>query len=129
TVTKKTKKIQEKKKSVSLGKENNKLVPTDLGIMINKYMCKYFSDIVDYKFTADMEKNLDKISKGKKKWYKVIEEFYKTLKPKLKKMKKKIKKGEFKNMRERELGKDPKTKKKVVAKMGRKGGYVTILED
>ncbi len=57
-------------------KEKKRLIPTDLGRMINALMEKYFSDIVDLDFTADMENQLDEIEEGKRPWKEVIREFY-----------------------------------------------------
>lgn len=129
TIKKDLKKIKEKKTKVTFGGEKNKLVPTETGKKIIKYMMKYFGNIMDYKFTADMEKKLDKISKGKKKWYKIVKEFNDELEPKIKKMEKKIKNGEFGTSKGRKLGKDPKTGKKIYARPSYKGnGYIIIKE-
>lgn len=57
-------------------KEEKKLKPTDLGIAVNDFLMKYFSDILDYQFTATIEEELDQIEEGKKEWQKVIGEFY-----------------------------------------------------
>jgi len=56
---------------VVIGKEKNKIVPTDIGIQINNFLEGNFSEIMDIKFTAKMERLLDKIATGDKKWYKV----------------------------------------------------------
>ncbi|MCK6539804.1 MAG: type I DNA topoisomerase, partial [Anaerolineales bacterium] len=57
-------------------REDKKLVPTEIGIQVNDLMVKYFSDIVDYKFTARMEEDLDMIANGQAEWTEVIHEFY-----------------------------------------------------
>jgi DNA topoisomerase-1 len=57
-------------------REEKRLVPTDIGIQVNDLMVEYFSDIVDYKFTARMEEDLDMIANGQAEWTEVIHEFY-----------------------------------------------------
>jgi DNA topoisomerase-1 len=64
-----------------IGHEKNKLVGTELGKLVVKYLIKNFADIMDYKFTANMEDQLDEIAQGKKIWYKVIEKFYNEFHP------------------------------------------------
>lgn len=56
--------------------ENKKLAPTDIALVVNDLLVQHFSDIVDYKFTAEMEDNLDNIARGKTKWQPVISDFY-----------------------------------------------------
>lgn len=86
----------------NIGKENKKLLPTNLGISVNKYLLEYFTDFLDYNFTAKMEKKLDAISNGKIEWYNVIKNFYSKLEPILNNIKNDI---EHNNM-EKLLGKD-----------------------
>lgn len=75
--TPKTKnKLEEETKSLIIGKEKNKFVPTALGYKTNEFLVAKFPTIMDYKFTADMEKKLDKIAKGKDVWNDVIRVFY-----------------------------------------------------
>ena len=69
------------KNSVVLGKEKNRLVPTETGKVITEYLIENFPDIMEYKYTSDMEKDLDDISDGKKKWLKSMKEFYKEFEP------------------------------------------------
>lgn len=64
-------------------KEKGYLMPTDMGFLVTEMMEKYFSNIVDERFTAEMENNLDEIASGKKEWHEVIEEFYKDFKQEL----------------------------------------------
>jgi len=66
-----------------IGNENNKLVPTEIGNIVTEYLNKYFENIMDYKFTANMEKQLDNIADGKIIWYDVLNDFYNILKKSL----------------------------------------------
>jgi DNA topoisomerase-1 len=99
-----TNEINKVKNSVVLGKEKNRLVPTESGKIITEYLISNFPDIMEYKYTSDMEKDLDKISDGKKKWLESMKEFYKEFKP----MEEKAKKNKV-NIMDRDavsLGKD-----------------------
>jgi len=73
--------IDEDNGTVLLGKESKKIIPTNLGISVNDFLVENFSEMIDYKFTAGMEKDLDKISNGEKIWHKVVQKFYDKLKP------------------------------------------------
>ena len=73
--------IFEDKSVVLLGKEKKKLIPTNLGISVNDFLVENFPEMMDYKFTAKMEAELDAISNGKKIWHKVIKKFYDKLNP------------------------------------------------
>ncbi len=122
-------KIKEKSKSVTIGTDKNKLVPTESGIKVNDFLLKYFDNIIDYTFTAKMEKKLDQIAKGKDKWNEVVKTVYDELEPRLKTVKKKIDNGKFDKLNRKKLGKDPKSGKNVYAKFGSKNGSVYIDED
>lgn len=73
--------ILEEAGTVLLGKETKKIIPTGLGITVNDFLVEHFPEMMDYKFTAKMEEELDAISKGEKVWYKVVKKFYDKLKP------------------------------------------------
>lgn len=83
TTTNKTigKEPSEKIKTIFFGKEKSKLVPTEIGYKVNDFMLKHFEPIMSIKFTAEMEKMLDKISSGKVKWYNVLDTYYKLFSP------------------------------------------------
>jgi DNA topoisomerase-1 len=74
--TSKKNKIEEKIGEITIGKENNKLVPTPTGKMVTDFLIKYFPEIMEYKFTADMEDKLDNIAEGKLIWTKMLDDFY-----------------------------------------------------
>ena len=70
-----------------LGKEKQKLVPTEIGRTVNVYLDGNFSNILDYKFTANLEDDLDKIVDAELNWVDVLRKFYEELNPKLKSIK------------------------------------------
>ena len=74
--TPKKNKIEEKIGEITIGKENNKLVPTPTGKMVTDFLIKYFPEIMEYKFTADMEDKLDNIAEGKLNWITMLNDFY-----------------------------------------------------
>lgn len=80
-IKKKDKKISQESTSILLGKETKKIIPTPLGITVNDFLFKHFEELMDYKFTANMEEELDDISNGKKKWQKVVKKFYDKINP------------------------------------------------
>ena len=67
--------------TVLVGKENKKFIPTNLGITVNDFLMEHFPEMMDYKFTAKIEEEMDIIANGNKVWYKVVEDFYDKLKP------------------------------------------------
>lgn len=78
-------------------REKKSLVPTELGFIVNDLMMTYFPDIVDYKFTAEMEKQLDEVEEGKKDWREIVREFYIPFQELLKKADEAISKIEIKD--------------------------------
>jgi DNA topoisomerase-1 len=106
------------------GAEKSKLFPTDLGLVVTDFLKQYFDDIMDYNFTARIEEEFDEVAEGKIKWNKMIDEFYIPFK---KDVESTIENAE-RIKGERELGSDPQTGKKVVARMGRYGPMVQIGE-
>lgn len=103
------------------GSLKGKLLPTDIGSLVCDYLVKHFPKIMDYSFTADMEKDFDLIAEGNKEWTKSLNQFYKPFH-------KDIEASEHTDYvtGERVLGKDPKSKKQVVAKLGRYGPMIQI---
>ena len=74
-------KIKETIKEVVLGKENSKIVPTNLGTNVNNFMVTNFSPIIQIDFTVEFEKYLDMIADGKAKWFNILDKFYKMFNP------------------------------------------------
>jgi DNA topoisomerase-1 len=104
------------------GAEKSKLFPTDLGLVVTDFLNQYFNDVMDYGFTAKIEEEFDEVANGKRQWHKMIDAFYNPFK---KDVDKTIETAE-RIKGERELGTDPETGRKVVARMGRYGPMVQI---
>ncbi|MBK9291803.1 MAG: type I DNA topoisomerase [Bacteroidetes bacterium] len=115
-------KIKEKTLTELVGQEKGKLVPTDIGILVNRFLMEYFESIVDYQFTANVEKEFDEIAMGKKKWNKMIGDFYKPFHKSVTETTTNA--GKFSG--ERLLGIDPATGKNVYVKVGRFGPMIQI---
>ena len=117
--------VHESVKKEKYGYEKDKIFPTDIGIVVNDYLQENFDEIMDYGFTANVEKEFDDIAEGKIKWQEMINQFY----------------GDFhhsiedaitystKASGERLLGADPKTNANVYAKLGKYGPMVQIGEN
>ena len=106
------------------GAEKSKLFPTDLGLVVTDFLKQYFDDIMDYNFTARIEEEFDEVANGKLKWNSMIDDFYTPFK---KDVEKTIETAE-RIKGERELGIEPQSGKKVLARMGRYGPMVQIGE-
>lgn len=115
--------IAETTEQENYGVEKNKLFPTDTGKIVSDFLVKYFPSIVDYKFTAKVEEEFDKIADGREKWNTMIADFYKPFH-------KLVEESEGISRQEasqgRELGKDPKSGKPVIARLGRYGAMIQI---
>ncbi|MDE7410321.1 MAG: type I DNA topoisomerase [Muribaculaceae bacterium] len=118
-------KIDMKTKTLSVGSEKGKLVPTDTGMVVNDFLTEYFPDILDYNFTARIEEKFDDIAEGKLPWQNEMSEFYGDFHPEIEKIN--TLKMEHK-VGERELGTDPKTGRPVYVKIGRFGPIAQIGE-
>lgn len=116
--------ITEKKKTETAGHEKQKLFPTDIGMVVNDFLEQYFVSIMNYNFTADVEKKFDAIAMGKEDWTAMISEFYD---PFHKKVDETMETSE-KSKGERLLGEDPESGKPVTVKIGRFGPMVQIGE-
>ena len=104
------------------GAEKAKLFPTDLGLVVTDFLKMYFDDIMDYNFTARIEEEFDEVAAGKLKWNQMIDDFYNPFKKDVED----TKENADRIKGERELGIDPQSGKKVVARMGRYGPMVQI---
>ena len=110
-------------KKEMVGSDKGKLLPTDIGIVVNDFLIEYFPSILDYNFTARVENQFDQIAEGKAKWDNMIRHFYDEFNPIVEKtmnIRAEHKAGE------RELGIDPKSHKPVYVKIGRYGPIVQI---
>ncbi|MBR1469219.1 MAG: type I DNA topoisomerase [Prevotella sp.] len=121
--TLKGQKIASKTKKETVGSEKGKLLPTDIGIVVNDFLMQNFPDIMDYGFTARVEQDFDKIAEGKTDWNQMMKTFYKRFEPTVEKV---INARSEHKAGERQLGADPKTGKPVFVKIGRFGPVVQI---
>ena len=125
TLTLKNGKISTRTKSETVGADKGKLIPSDIGVVVNEFLTKYFPNILDYNFTANVEEKFDEVAEGKLQWNDEISSFYTMFHPGVE---------EAMNMRlehkvgERQLGVDPKTGKPVSVKIGRFGPLVQLGE-
>jgi len=115
-------KIKESVFTEIAGNEKGKLFPTDIGTLVNRFLMKHFDDIIDFNFTANVEKEFDEIAAGKMEWKKIIKSFYGPFHNKIEDTLDNS--GKFSG--ERLLGKDPKTGKNVFVKIGRYGAMAQI---
>ena len=121
-LTLKKNRITEKTGKENIGNEKGKLVPTDIGILVNRFLLQYFDTIVDYNFTANAEKEFDKIADGECKWNAMIADFYKDFHKKIEETSDNS--GKFSG--EKFLGIDPISGKNVYVKIGRFGPVAQI---
>lgn len=120
----KNSKIIEIEKSEISGAEKNKLFPTDLGVVVNNFLLEYFKDVIDYSFTAKLEKEFDEIAQNKIQWKSVVKEFYFPFHEKVENALEKADRASG----ERLLGVDPASGKNVYVKIGRYGPMAQIGE-
>ena len=123
TLTLKGDKIATASHKTTIGAERGKLLPTDTGIVVNDYLSENFPSIMDYNFTADIEKDFDEIAEGKMEWTGVISDFYNDFDPLVERA------GNTHTehkVGERLLGNDPKTGELITVKIGRFGPVVQI---
>lgn len=105
------------------GAEKAKLFPTDIGLVVNDYLTEYFPNILDYNFTASVEKEFDEIAEGEKQWTNIMEGFYDKFHPSVESA---LAVQTEHRVGERILGNDPKSGKVVSVKIGRYGPVVQI---
>jgi DNA topoisomerase-1 len=119
------KNVKEEQKTEITGADRGKLVPTDIADVTTDFLVKYFSDILDYDFTATVEQDFDNIADGKDQWQDLLKRFYKHFHPLVEKSEQ-TSRAEATQMRK--LGTDPKTKKPVFARYGRYGAMLQLGE-
>ena len=121
--TLKGKQVTQKTRKEMVGSDKGKLLPTDVGIVVNDFLMQYFPGIMDYNFTAKVEQDFDKIAEGKEKWNDMMEHFYKDFEPTVENT---LNARQERRVGERELGSDPKSGRPVFVKIGRFGPVVQI---
>ncbi len=116
-------KISEKVATETVGREKSRLSPTDIGMVVNDYLEEQFQTIMDYNFTATVEKEFDEIAEGRKEWLEMIRKFYDSFHATVEKA---LDEAPRKTNKSRVLGTDPVSGKQVVARIGRYGPMVQI---
>jgi len=114
--------IVKENKTENTGAERGKLFPTDIGAVVNDFLVQYFTDIVDFNFTASVEKQFDEIAQGLKEWTDMLHDFYN---PFHKEVQETIETAD-KATGERELGVHPESGKKISVRIGRYGPFVQV---
>ena len=114
--------IKEKKLTENVGADKGKLIPTDIGMIVNDFLITHFATIVDYNFTAKVEEEFDDIASGKEDWAKMVGRFYDTFHPTVAH----VEQNAVRETGERILGNDPATGKPVSVRLGRYGAMVQI---
>jgi DNA topoisomerase-1 len=116
--------VKEETLSEKVGADKGKLVPTDIGNIVNDFLVANFQEILDYGFTAKVENEFDEIAEGKEDWIEMIKEFYGAFNP----MVEDVSENASRASGERLLGVDPESGKNVYARLGRFGAMVQIGE-
>ncbi len=105
-----------------VGSDKGKMVPTDIGMIVNDFLVSHFTNILDYNFTAKVEKDFDEIATGEEDWQKVMREFYDGFHPNVLDVEENAERASG----ERVLGTDPKTGRQVAVRLGKFGPMVQI---
>ncbi|MBL7774080.1 MAG: type I DNA topoisomerase [Chitinophagaceae bacterium] len=116
--------VTEKSASENTGAEKSKLFPTDLGMVVTDFLKQHFTQVMDYKFTANIEDEFDHIAQGKKEWSKMLHEFYTPFHS----LVETTMENAGRASGERELGIEPSSGKRVIARIGRFGPMIQIGE-
>ena len=119
----KGKQVTQKTRKEIVGSEKGKLLPTDIGMVVNDFLMEHFKDIMDYNFTAKVEQDFDKIAEGGEMWTDMMKQFYNSFEPVVEET---INSRQQHKAGERLLGNDPKTGRPVFVKIGRFGPVVQI---
>ncbi len=114
--------LEEEKLQETTGADKNKLIPTDIGSVVNGFLTEHFDNILDYNFTASVEAKFDEIAQGQAEWTAMLDEFYQGFHPHLKE----VEENSDRATGERHLGEDPKSGKPVIARIGRYGPMIQI---
>ena len=121
--TLKGKQVKQSVRKEMAGSDKGKLLPTDIGIVVNDFLMDNFKDIMDYNFTAKVERDFDKIAEGGEKWTTMMKHFYKSFDPNVEKT---MNARQEHKAGERQIGIDPKSGRPVFVKIGRFGPVVQI---
>ena len=119
----KGKQITEKTRTETTGSDKGKLLPTDIGTVVNDFLMAHFPTIMDYNFTAKVEQDFDQIAEGKEQWNTMIKDFYHDFEPTVEQT---LNQRSTRKAGERQLGIDPKSGRPVFVKIGRFGPVVQV---
>lgn len=119
----KGKKVTQRNREEIVGNEKGKLLPTDIGMVVNDFLMDYFPAIMDYNFTAKVEQRFDEIAEGDSAWTEMMKDFYTTFEPVVEKT---MNIRSEHRVGERQVGVEPSTGKPVFVKIGRFGPVVQI---
>ncbi len=114
--------VKEKKLTETVGSDKGKMVPTDIGMIVNDFLVDHFANILDYNFTARVEEEFDEIAEGEEDWQKVLKNFYNDFHPTVLD----VEENADRASGERILGKDPKSGRQVSVRLGRFGPMVQM---
>jgi len=114
--------VKDKELTETIGSDKGKLVPTDIGMIVNDFLVEHFEYILDYNFTAKVEEDFDSIAQGNEEWTKIMKDFYKKFHPQIEH----VTENANRESGERILGKDPKSGKTVLVRLGRFGPMAQI---
>lgn len=106
----------------TIGSDKGKLVPTDIGLIVNDFLVEHFSSILDYNFTAKVEQDFDDIAEGKEEWKKMMKDFYEKFHPRVED----VSANAERESGERILGKDPVSGRPVLVRLGKFGPMAQI---
>lgn len=114
--------VKENKLTEVVGSDKGKLVPTDIGMIVNDFLVEHFSSVLDFNFTAKVEQDFDDIADGKEDWKKMMKDFYGKFHPKVED----VKENADRESGERILGEDPETGKTILVRLGKFGPMAQI---
>ncbi|MFJ1403009.1 type I DNA topoisomerase [Capnocytophaga canimorsus] len=114
--------IQEKTLSENVGADKGKMIPTDIGIVVNDFLVSHFESIMDYHFTANVEESFDHIAEGEEDWRKMLESFYNQFHPVVQD----VEQNASRETGTRVLGIDPKSGRPLSVRLGRFGAMAQI---
>ena len=106
----------------TIGSDKGKLVPTDIGMIVNDFLVEHFSSVLDFNFTAKVEQDFDDIADGKENWKQMLKEFYGKFHPTVED----VKENAERESGERILGKDPESGRTVLVRLGKFGPMAQI---